>query len=149
MTDKPWVKKPSTKKAAAAKQEGAEKATAPRKTRAKRTTKSSKAFPENCVFRNCEPETRKFKGLCRMCYLSNWKDLKANENAKAKRRLNAYVERLAKKYPEDFLEKIKDGIQSEDVFNQMVSELEIDGDVSAETEREFLEKLSRKVGDEE
>jgi len=55
-----------------------------------------------------------------------------------------------KKYPEEYLEKIKKALESEEKFQETIEELDLD--VSAdnpETEREFLEKLVRnlKVGD--
>gem|GEM_PF-5260279 len=133
-----WVKKEK-----AIKPKKAVKSTKPAKPRKK------KDMPELCMTRDCTPETRKFSGLCRKCYLFNWKGLKSVEQEKAQRRLNAYVERITKKYPEDYIERIRDGLENEDIFNKMVAELELEQESESETEREFLEKFSRKIRNED
>lgn len=118
----------------------------------KKTAKAPRAkkakLPELCVYKTCGPDDRKFQGLCRKCYVANWQVFKAEKQQKAQRRLNAYVEAIAQKYPKDYMERIKDGLENEDVFNKMVQELELDEEAVSETEREYLEKLSRKVGQE-
>jgi len=62
---------------------------------------------------------------------------------KAERRLNAYVERLAKKYPKDYLEKIKEGLENDEKFKKTVEELDLEDSEHPETEREYLEKFIR------
>jgi hypothetical protein len=86
-------------------------------------------------------------GYCRLHYIANWKHIKFNNQVKAERRLNAYVDRIAKKYPKDFLERIKEGLESEEKFKQTVEELDLDteGNENHETEREFLEKFVRNI----
>lgn len=122
----------------------AAKAKAPRKPRAKKAK-----LPELCVFKDCTPDTRKFQGLCRKCYLSNWQTIKGEKQQKAQRRLNAYVEAITKKYPDDYIERIRDGLENEDAFNKMVAELELDQEAESETEREFIEKFARKIRNED
>lgn len=114
-----------------------------------RAPRGKKALPELCIFKDCTPDTRKFQGLCRKCYLSNWQTIKGQKQEKAQRRLNAYVEAITKKYPDDYLERIRDGLENEDAFQKMVAELELAEDGDAETEREFLEKFSRKIRNED
>lgn len=98
-----------------------------------------------CIQAECK-EPAVSHGYCRLHYIANWKHIKFNNHVKAERRLNAYVDRLARKYPKDFLEKIKEGLENEEVFRATVEELEVDSDnENAETEREFLERLADKL----
>lgn len=96
-----------------------------------------------CTQRGCKKEGQS-EGYCRLHYLANWKHIKFNEKVKAERRLNAYVDRIAKKYPKDYLDKIKETLENEDKFKEMVSELEIELEQGPkETDDEFLEKFLR------
>lgn len=108
----------------------------------KETASKKKRF---CIQAECnEPATS--HGYCRLHYIANWKHIKFNNQVKAERRLNAYVDRLARKYPKDYLERIKEGLENEEVFRATVEELEIDAEAdSTETEREFLERLADKL----
>ncbi len=99
-----------------------------------------------CKTRGCKLPSATH-GFCRLHYLSNWKALKEDEKVRAERRLNAYVDRLAKRYPDDYLEKIKEGIEDESMFNKTMETLELDRavDDEPEAEREYLEKMSRNI----
>lgn len=106
---------------------------------AKSTDKKEKL----CSVQSCKKEASS-QGYCRLHYISNWKHIRLNEKIKAERRLNAYVDRIAKKYPKDYLEKIKETLEDENKFKEMVSELEIELDMNPkETDDEFLEKFLR------
>lgn len=98
-----------------------------------------------CLFSQCkQPATT--RGYCRLHYLATWKSERLNQQIKAEKRLNSYVERLAKKYPKDYLEKIKEGLESDEKFQKTMEDLFPDQEVDAEnsdTENEFLEKLVR------
>ncbi len=85
------------------------------------------------------------KGFCRLHYLANWKHIRFDQKVKAERRLNAYVDRMSRKYPADFMEKIKEGLESEDKFKETIEELDLESDQKTETEREYLEKFSRTI----
>jgi hypothetical protein len=82
------------------------------------------------------------QGFCRLHYLANWKKIRLNEQIKAERRLNAYVDHLSKKYPKDYLEVIKENLEDADKFQKIIEEIDSD---SSETDREYLENLARKV----
>ena len=117
----------------------AKKATAVKK--APKAKKVPKA--KQCTNPGCKKEASS-EGYCRLHYLANWKHIKFNEKVKAERRLNAYVDRIAKKYPSDYLEKIKETLEDESKFKEMVSELEIELEQGPkETDDEFLEKFLR------
>ncbi|NBX76742.1 MAG: hypothetical protein EBQ92_09325 [Proteobacteria bacterium] len=107
--------------------------------------KASDKREKNCSAPSCKKEASTH-GYCRLHYISNWKHIRFNEKVKAERRLNAYVDRIAKKYPQDFLEKIKETLEDEKKFKEMVSELDIELDMSPkETDDEFLAKFLRAV----
>lgn len=114
------------------------KATAPKK-----PGKSSKS-ERICAQSGCTsaPQT---KGYCRLHYISNWKHIQFNNQVKAERRLNAYIDKVAKKYPKDYLEKIKEGLEDEGRFKEMAQELEIETQNEEVTDNEFLEKFMRVV----
>jgi hypothetical protein len=85
-------------------------------------------------------------GYCRLHYLANWKRIKLNNQLKAEERLNQFVDRLAKKYPDSFMKKIKEGVESEEKFAEITKELEIESHEGAkETDSEFLERFLRVV----
>ncbi|MFM8270247.1 MAG: hypothetical protein ACKN9V_08675 [Pseudomonadota bacterium] len=119
----------------------AKKVSSPKKAAAKATDKKEKT----CSVASCKKEASS-QGYCRLHYISNWKHIRFNEKVKAERRLNAYVDRIAKKYPQDFLEKIKETLEDEKKFKEMVSELDIEVEISPkETDDEFLAKFLRAV----
>ena len=100
---------------------------------------------KKCAQRGCKTPSVS-EGYCRLHYLANWKHIKFNEQVKAERRLNAYIDRLAKRYPKDYMEKIKEGLEDPEKFQQMVDELEVEvGKSEPETDNEFLEKFMRVI----
>ena len=95
-----------------------------------------------CTHEECNlPATQ--KGFCRLHYLANWKHIKFDQKVKAERRLNSYIDRMSKKYPDDFMEKIKEGLENEDKFKETIEELDLEAEQKSETEREYLEKFVR------
>ena len=98
-----------------------------------------------CLQADCKSEAVSH-GYCRLHYIANWKHIRFNDQVKAERRLNAYVDRISKKYPKDYLDRIKEGLENEDKFKQTMEELELEsGEETTETEREYLEKFVRSV----
>ncbi len=51
------------------------------------------------------------KLFCRFHYLTGWKRLKTKEAKKKGQELEAYLEELGKRFPEEFLEKLKGEIE--------------------------------------
>lgn len=97
-----------------------------------------------CAHTGCtsSPST---KGYCRLHYISNWKHIQFNNQVKAERRLNDYIDKVAKKYPKDYLEKIKEGLEDEGRFKEMAQELDVETQNEEVTDNEFLEKFMRVV----
>jgi len=98
-----------------------------------------------CTHTGCKKEANN-QGYCRLHYITNWKHIRFKEKVKAERRLNAYVDKISKNNPKDYLERIKETLEDESKFKEMVSELEIELDMSPkETDDEFLAKFLRAV----
>ena len=113
------------------------------KSTAKKSTKV-----KYCAQPECKQKAQS-QGFCRLHYIANWRELKAEKKGRAEKRLNAYVDRLAKKYPSDYLERIKEGLDDEEKFKASVAELDLESEEeNSETEREFLEKFLRSTGEE-
>jgi hypothetical protein len=51
-------------------------------------------------------------GYCRLHYLKHWKELKAQATEKAAKKLNRYVEFMAKKNPDRYIDDIKKDIRN-------------------------------------
>lgn len=103
------------------------------------------AASKTCAQAKCKGSAEN-SGYCRLHYLANWKRIKLNNQLKAEARLNQFVDKLAKKYPDSFMEKIKEGVESEDRFFEIAKELDIESkETIKETDSEFLERFLRVV----
>lgn len=51
-------------------------------------------------------------GLCRLHYLRNWKAIKEKQQKAAAERLNKYVERMTKQFPDRYVDEIKKDLRS-------------------------------------
>lgn len=52
------------------------------------------------------------KGYCRLHYLKNWKQLKADEKKKTADRLNKYVEGIVRRSPDKYVDEVKRDLKS-------------------------------------
>ncbi len=137
--------KASSKKEKVVKAPKAEKVVKVKMTAEEKKVKAKARAKKKCSQRGCKIPSVS-EGYCRLHYLANWKHIKFNEQVKAERRLNAYIDRLAKRYPKDYMEKIKEGLEDPEKFQQMVDELEVEvGKSEPETDNEFLEKFMRVI----
>lgn len=94
-------------------------------------------------------------GFCRLHYLKNWKRLKREEQKRAAKRLNRYIESVVRRHPDRYLEIIKRDLRSpdfdkyiedyfgneEDEINAIFNEPTYDEDV-----RRLIEKLKAGEG---
>jgi hypothetical protein len=126
----------------AVKKTRAKKIAAPETSEAK--PKKAKKRAPSCLAKGCRKPGIS-QGYCRLHYFSHWREIKENDKVKAERRLNAYVDRLAKRYPDDYLERIKAGIEDEDSFKKTMETLDLNQTMEEEPEAEqaFLEKIAR------
>lgn len=65
-----------------------------------------------CKDPGCENEATA-SGFCRLHYLRNWKLIKIDEQRKAAEKLNKYIENMASRDPDNYIENIKDDLSSE------------------------------------
>lgn len=65
-------------------------------------------------------------GYCRLHYIKNWKKIKRKELILKEGRLNEYVEELVKKYPDKYIEAIRQDLAEDKDFSKVVTELELD-----------------------
>jgi len=108
------------------------------------TKKAPKPKKRYCMHDECKADAVSH-GYCRLHYIANYRTIRLSGQIKAERRLNAYVDRLSRRYPGEVMEKIKEGIESEEKFKAAVEELDLDSDPEpTETDREFLERYGRK-----
>lgn len=116
----------------------------------KRPTKKTKTDKKKfCLQEDCKREATS-KGYCRLHYIQNWQQIKLDNKARAERRLNAYIDKLSKKYPQDYVDKIREGLENDERFQQSVQEADLDNDIeNSETENEFLEKFLRNIKSED
>lgn len=63
---------------------------------------------------------------CRMHYIKNWKKIKRKEIIIKERKLNHYIEELVSKYPDKYIEAIRQDLASEKDFAKVIADLEID-----------------------
>ena len=66
------------------------------------------------------------KGYCRLDYIKNWKKIKRKEMILKEGKLNQYIEELVNKYPEKYIDVIRQDLSSEVNFNKVIHDLELD-----------------------
>jgi hypothetical protein len=93
-------------------------------------TKAAKAVVQvhnekMCRETGCEnPATT--KGYCRLDYIKNWKKIKRKEMILKEGKLNQYIEELVSKYPDKYIDVIRQDLSSEVNFNKVIHDLELD-----------------------
>lgn len=65
-------------------------------------------------------------GYCRLHYIKNWRKIKRKEAIIASGQLNNYVEELVNKYPDKYLEVIRQDLASEKDWAKVVVDLELE-----------------------
>lgn len=66
------------------------------------------------------------KAYCRLHYIMNWKKIKRKEMILREGKLNQYIEELVSKYPDKYIEIIREDLSSETSFNKVIHDLELD-----------------------
>lgn len=62
--------------------------------------------------------------FCRLHYIKNWNTIISSRRAQARANLNKYIESLSEKYPDEYMEKIRDDIgNNEGAFHARLREL--------------------------
>lgn len=65
-------------------------------------------------------------GYCRLHYIKNWKRIKKKELLLKEGKLNRYIEELVAKYPDKYIEAIREDLTNDNAFNKVVTDLELD-----------------------
>lgn len=65
-------------------------------------------------------------GYCRLHYIKNWRKIKRKEAILASGQLNNYVEELVNKYPDKYLDVIRQDLASEKEWAKVVIDLELE-----------------------
>ena len=93
-------------------------------------------------------------GYCRMHYIKNWKKIKRKQMILQEKKLNSYIEELVSKYPDKYIEAIRQDLASEKDFAKVIADLEIEEGLddfeSVETEgaEGIIDNLKRDFDDE-
>jgi len=65
-------------------------------------------------------------GYCRLHYIKNWKKIKRKEVILREKKLNQYIEELIAKYPEKYIEAIRQDLASDKDFAKVIYDLDLD-----------------------
>lgn len=102
---------------------------APVAAKKKGAEKKSKALDlssdKMCRENACENQATT-KGYCRLDYIKNWKKIKRKEMILKEGKLNQYIEELVGKYPDKYIDVIRQDLSTEVNFNKVIHDLELD-----------------------
>ena len=129
--------KPLTKPPKAVK--GAKKASAP------------KNYEDMCREIACESSSST-AGYCRLHYIKNWKKIKRKELILREKKLNQYIEELVSKYPDKYIEAIKQDLADETAFSKVIYDLELDEGVDEvpsddDSDEQVIDSIKREFDD--
>ena len=80
---------------------------------------------KRCREPGCEHDFT-LQGYCRLHYIKNWRRIKRKEAILASGQLNNYVEELVNKYPDKYLDVIRQDLASEKEWSKVVTDLELE-----------------------
>lgn len=86
---------------------------------------ASASRKNRCREPGCEHE-HLLSGFCRLHYIKNWRKIKRKESILASGQLNNYVEELVSKYPDKYLDVIRQDLASEKEWGKVVVDLELE-----------------------
>lgn len=92
-------------------------------------------------------------GYCRLHYIKNWKKIKRKEQILSEGKLNQYIEELVVKYPDKYIEAIRQDLSSEKEFAKVIYDLDLDEsvdefDIEGETVDSLIDTIKRDFDDE-
>jgi len=85
-------------------------------------------------------------GYCRMHYIKNWKKIKRKDVILKEGKLNQYIEELVAKYPDKYIEAIRQDLANDKDFAKVIYDLDLD-ESSDDFDGENGESLDAIVGD--
>lgn len=92
-------------------------------------------------------------GYCRLHYIKNWKKIKRREMILREKKLNRYIEELVSKYPEKYIDVIRQDLSTDKDFNKIIGDLELDEpledyDSDADAIDSLIDSIKRDIDDE-
>lgn len=92
-------------------------------------------------------------GYCRLHYIKNWKKIKRKEIILKEGKLNQYIEELVAKYPDKYIEAIRQDLASDKDFAKVIHDLDLDEamddfDVEGEGSDTIIDSIKRDFDDE-
>lgn len=103
------------------------------------------ARKNRCREPGCEHE-HLLSGFCRLHYIKNWRKIKRKEAILASGQLNNYVEELVSKYPDKYLDVIRQDLASEKEWAKVVIDLELESTDEEGAGDEDLEGVAENTG---
>lgn len=92
-------------------------------------------------------------GYCRLHYIKNWKKIKRKEGILREKKLNQYIEELVLKYPDKYIEAIRQDLASDKDFAKVIYDLDLDESVddfdaeNAESADSLIDTIKRDFED--
>jgi hypothetical protein len=92
-------------------------------------------------------------GYCRLHYIKNWKKIKRKELILKEGKLNQYIEELVAKYPDKYIEAIRQDLANDKDFAKVIYDLDLDEsvddfDVEGENVDSLIDTIKRDFDDE-
>ena len=93
-------------------------------------------------------------GYCRLHYIKNWKKIKRKELILKEKKLNQYIEELVAKYPDKYIEAIRQDLANDKDFAKVIYDLDLDEGVDdfdiegAESADSLIDTIKRDFDDE-
>lgn len=116
------------------------------------SSKLARATEEICREVACEALSTS-GGYCRLHYVKNWKKIKRKELILKEGKLNQYIEELVSKYPDKYIEAIRQDLAEDKAFAKVIYDLELDEsvddfDVEGEGVEQVIDTIKRDFDDE-
>ncbi|MBS1962428.1 MAG: hypothetical protein JST04_09445 [Bdellovibrionales bacterium] len=110
-----------------------------------------KNYEDMCREIACESHSST-AGYCRLHYIKNWKKIKRKELILREKKLNQYIEELVSKYPDKYIEAIKQDLADETAFSKVIYDLELDEGVDDiptddESDEQVIDSIKREFDD--
>lgn len=123
----------------------------PKAAKGVKAPRAPKNYEDMCREIACESSSSTV-GYCRLHYIKNWKKIKRKELILREKKLNQYIEELVSKYPDKYIEAIKQDLADETAFSKVIYDLELDegvDDIPADDEADeaIIDNIKREFDD--
>lgn len=99
---------------------------------------------KRCREPGCEHDFS-LQGYCRLHYIKNWRRIKRKESILSTGQLNNYVEELVNKYPDRYLDVIRQDLASEKEWGKVVTDLELEASEEEMAAEDDIDSASESV----